>query len=96
MKLFTFLLLFPIYANAVTSYSKDALPIFQNKCSQCHNANSAPQPNWLDYDVAKSKKDRILDRVWNKKDMPPYSNVTGVTDQERETLRNWVQEGAQK
>jgi len=96
MKLASLILLMTVNVMAATSYQKDALPIFQDRCSQCHNANSAPQPNWLDYDTAKSKKDRILDRVYTKKDMPPFGNVTKITDQEREVLKNWVEEGAQK
>src|SRR5271157_852930 len=96
VKLFILALLAPITALAETSYQKDALPIFQSKCAQCHNASNMADKNWLDYGIARSKKDRILDRVWTKKDMPPYGNVTNITDQERETLKNWVEQGAQK
>jgi len=34
--------------------------------------------------------------VYTKKDMPPFGNITKITDQEREVLKNWVEEGAQK
>ena len=90
------ILLFSIGVQASTTYTKDAQPIFQNRCAQCHNASNMADKNWLDYDIAKAKKDKILDRLWVKKDMPPYGNVTAVTDQERETIKNWITEGAQK
>jgi uncharacterized membrane protein len=89
------ILLISLKAQAITTYEKDALPIFKNRCSMCHNSAMMPDKNWLDYDIAKNKSDIILKRAWINKDMPP-GNSTGITDQERETLKNWVNDGAQK
>jgi len=78
--------------NAAVSYKKDALPIFQNRCSQCHNPSAMPDKNWLEYDIAKSKKALILNRVWIKRDMPMGGNIT---EDERQIIKNWIEGGAQ-
>lgn len=84
------LLAFP--AQAGTSYQKNALPIFRTRCSLCHDNWS--DKDWRQYDIAKLKKDLILYRVWQIRDMP-LNNATGITEAERVIIKNWVEEGAQ-
>lgn len=74
---------------AVT-YNRDIKPIFERTCSACHNEGSAI-PNWNNYDVSFAKKDRLLDRVVIKKDMP-----LGVpmSDEERALVGEWLKLGA--
>lgn len=86
-------LLIPLQVYA-TSYKKDAKPIFENKCMLCHN-DSMPDKNWMKYNIAVSKKDLILKRVWVLKDMPP-GNVTVISYTEREILKNWIEEGCKE
>ncbi len=66
------------------------LPIFESKCSQCHNANSAIS-NWMNYSVAVTKTVALRDRVIVKKNMP----LTGkLTDQELGLIEKWLDDGA--
>lgn len=78
-----------------TSYETDAKPIFKNRCIICHTAQMTPDKDWMNYDIAFAKKDLIKKRVWILKDMP-QGNATGMTDSEREVIKNWVDEGGQK
>ena len=87
-------ILFTFLTNSGTTYTKDAKPIFEKHCSQCHNANW-PDKNWLDYETAKKNKDKIKDRAVLQKSMPP-GNPTNMTDKERDILKQWIDEGAKK
>lgn len=75
------------------SYNKDIKPMIEKHCSQCHNPNW-PDKNWLDYETAKKNKDAIKLRVGNQT-MPP-GNITNMTQEERNKIIQWVNEGAQK
>lgn len=82
----------PVFESSVT-YTKDAKPIFEKRCSSCHNANWSDK-NWMDYQTAAQNKDKIKLRVENQT-MPP-GNTTGMTKEEREKLIRWVDGGAKK
>lgn len=76
------------------TYKKDAQPVFQQWCAACHNPqSSAAQPNWLDYNVAVAKKDRIYERVWVLKNMPPQG---GMPDDQRAIIAQWITQGARE
>jgi len=75
------------------TYTKDAKPIIEKHCSQCHNANWADK-NWMDYDTAFKNRDKIKLRVGNES-MPP-GNPTEMTKEERKVLIDWVDQGAKK
>jgi uncharacterized membrane protein len=75
------------------TYTKDVKPIFERRCSQCHNANW-PDKNWLDYNKAKENKDKIKIKVKDKT-MPP-GNSTEITEEERNIIIQWVDDGAKK
>lgn len=78
---------------ADTTYNKDSLPIFQSRCSACHNSSYEPR-NWLDYKIAFEKREEIKKRVYTLKSMPPSG--FNIKDEERETLKNWVDEGGKE
>lgn len=89
-------------ANPVTSsdidpekltYVDSIKPFFEKYCVACHNENSGPvMPNWLQYDIAVLKKEALLDRVVNKKDMP-VEGMPAPSSEEREILNLWIQKG---
>ena len=75
--------------------------IINKRCIQCHStkptddAISAP-PNGVVYetpaDIVKMK-DKIMDRVVINKSMP-QNNKTNITQEERDMLRCWIEQGA--
>lgn len=75
--------------------------IIQQRCVQCHSSKptddvyTAP-PNGVVYDTPDDivkKKDLIMQRVVITKTMP-QNNKTGITPEERELLRCWIEQGA--
>ncbi|MCM2280032.1 MAG: hypothetical protein NDJ89_18315 [Oligoflexia bacterium] len=72
------------------SYQQAILPLFQRSCSACHNASST-LPNWLDYPTAYEKRDRILERVVIRKDMPLGGSLL---EEERDLVERWIRGGA--
>jgi len=76
-------------------------PIIQNRCVQCHSANPTDDinkiaPNGITFDTPeeiKSHADRILVRAVQTKTMP-QGNKTNMTEEEREVLRVWIEQGA--
>jgi mono/diheme cytochrome c family protein len=85
------------------TYLRDVLPIIMGKCSRCHNEEASFVYNWLDYRTAFADRGEIKRRVWNSwkgiyfKESMPISNSPeslAITDAERITIRNWVNEGA--
>lgn len=75
------------------TYAEHIKPFFEKYCSLCHNENSGTlMPNWLQYDIVVLKKDALLDRVVNKKNMPP-EGMMAPSLEERELLNLWIQKG---
>src|SRR5205085_5117430 len=75
--------------------------IVQERCITCHssaptdNVYTAP-PNGVKYDTPAeivAKKDLIVQRVVITKTMP-LNNKTNMTPEERETIRCWIEQGA--
>ncbi|MFT3678702.1 MAG: urate hydroxylase PuuD [Ferruginibacter sp.] len=75
--------------------------IIQTRCVQCHSSKptddvyTAP-PNGVVYDTPADivkKKDLIMQRVVITKTMP-QNNKTGITPEERDLLRCWIEQGA--
>ena len=79
--------------NKDVTYTKDAKPIFQKHCSNCHNQGWVDK-NWMDYDTAFKNMDKIKLRVDNHS-MPP-GNTTNMTKEERKTIVDWVDGGGKK
>jgi uncharacterized membrane protein len=72
---------------------KDVRPIFEKRCAQCHSSNW-PDKNWMDYETAKKHKNHIKHRV-SDQSMPP-GNATGLTEEERKMIIDWVDGGGAK
>lgn len=75
------------------TYTKDTKPIFEQRCSQCHNS-TWPDKNWMDYETAKKNKNAIKIKV--KDQLMPPGNMTNMTTQERDIMIKWVDQGANK
>jgi uncharacterized membrane protein len=76
--------------------------IIQQRCTTCHSSKptddvyKAP-PNGVVYDTPNDilkMKDKIMQRVVVTKTMP-QNNKTGMTPEERDLLRCWIEQGAQ-
>ena len=75
--------------------------VVQQRCVQCHSARPTDDvytaaPNGVMYDVPADivrKKDLILQRVVLTKTMP-QNNKTNMTEEERELIRCWIEQGA--
>ena len=88
--------------NQPPTYLRDVLPIIMGKCSRCHNEQARFVYNWLDYRTAFADRGEIKRRVWDAwkgtyfKESMPIANSPesfALTDEERLTIRNWVNEG---
>jgi len=75
--------------------------IVQKRCIQCHSSNPTDDvyktaPNGVKYDAPEDifkKKDLIMQRVVITKTMP-QNNKTNITEEERNTIRCWIEQGA--
>ncbi len=75
--------------------------IVQKRCVQCHSAKPTDDvnivaPNGVKYDTPEDivkKKDLIMQRVVLTKTMP-QNNKTNMTEEERNTIRCWIEQGA--
>ena len=75
--------------------------IIQKRCVQCHSATPTDDvykvaPNGVMYDTPEDilkKKDLIMQRVVLTKTMP-QNNKTNITEEERNTIRCWIDQGA--
>lgn len=75
--------------------------IIQKRCVQCHSATPTDDvnkvaPNGVKYDTPKEiydKRDLIMQRVVITKTMP-QNNKTNITEEERNTIRCWIEQGA--
>ena len=79
----------------------DVNAIVQKRCVHCHSANPVDDvyktaPNGVKFDTPEDvfkKKDLIMQRVVITKTMP-QNNKTNMTDEERKTIRCWIEQGA--
>ncbi|PJJ54887.1 urate hydroxylase PuuD [Hymenobacter chitinivorans] len=76
--------------------------IVQNRCVRCHSSNPTDEvfksaPNGVKYDSPEDiirLKDKIMQRVVVTKTMP-QNNKTNMTQEERDLIRCWIEQGAQ-
>jgi uncharacterized membrane protein len=76
-------------------------PIFQSRCNSCHSSKPTDEvntiaPNGIMFDTPgeiKKHADRILIRAVQTRTMP-QGNKTGVTEDERELIGRWIEQGA--
>jgi mono/diheme cytochrome c family protein len=88
--------------NQAPTYLRDVQPIFMGNCSRCHNQQSRFVYDWLDYKTAYTDRWEIRRRIWDSwkgsyyKEPMPVANSPeslALTDEERLTIRNWVDGG---
>jgi mono/diheme cytochrome c family protein len=88
--------------NQGPTYLRDIQPIFMGNCSRCHNQQTRFVYNWLDYKTAYADRWEIKRRIWDSwkgsyyKEAMPIANSPeslALTDEERLTIRNWVDDG---
>jgi uncharacterized membrane protein len=78
--------------------------VIHNRCSVCHSANPTDAiwkvaPNGVKYDTPEqiyNLKDNIFQRVVVSKNMPFNNNQTGMTQEERDIINCWINQGAPK
>ncbi len=86
------------------TWSEDVAPIFQENCQECHRPNSIAPMSLMTYEEAQPYAALIQHRVANRI-MPPwhlnptvgiqeYTNDRSLTDAERQTIIDWVNQGA--
>lgn len=62
------------------TFSQDILPIFVDRCMQCHSTK------WTDYQVVVDNISKIKYKVIDTKQMPPG----GLSDKAYETIKIWI------
>jgi uncharacterized membrane protein len=78
--------------------------IINNRCTTCHSSNPTDAvwkvpPNGVKYDTAEqiyNLKDNIFQRVVVVKNMPFNNNQTQMTQEERDMINCWINQGAPK
>jgi uncharacterized membrane protein len=78
-------------------------PIFQQRCVTCHSANPtdnvtkvAPAGAMFEtYEQCYKHREKILNRAVHTKTMP-QGNKTKITDEERELIGRWIEQGAKQ
>jgi uncharacterized membrane protein len=78
--------------------------IINNRCIMCHSSNPTDNvwkaaPNGVKYDTAEqiyNLKDKIFQRVVVSKNMPFNNNQTQMTQEERDIINCWMNQGAPK
>ncbi len=91
----------PATAKATVNYSEHVASILQNRCVECHRTGEiAPFP-LMTYEDARPWAEMIAEVVSERR-MPPwfanpefghFSNSSQLSDQERNTLLSWVEQG---
>jgi len=79
----------------------DVKPVFEQRCVSCHSSHptddvykAAPSGAMFEtYEQCANLKDKIMNRAVQTKSMP-QGNKTHITDEERELLGRWIQQGA--
>lgn len=78
--------------------------IINNRCTMCHSSNPTDAvwkvpPNGVKYDTAEqiyNLRNKIFQRVVVVKNMPFNNNQTGMTQEERDMINCWINQGAPK
>ena len=81
----------------VTSFA-EVQPLFATHCAMCHPATSPP--DWQDYAAAKAYVDngKLYEKIWilyqsNDPLAMPLGNTTGMTEDERQQIIRWIEDG---
>ena len=79
----------------IISYETGAKSIIQRNCLNCHSEDARKDGgvSLSTYEQIKGKKDRIMIRTFDIKDMPPGG---AISSNEREALKQWFENGLPK
>src|ERR1700722_16417180 len=91
-------------ANKPVTFTKDIVPIFQEKCQDCHRKDSMAPMSLVTYEETRPWARSIKERVVTHQ-MPPwhldktvgvqhFQNDRSLSDQQVETIARWVDAGA--
>ncbi|HEY0072750.1 MAG TPA: DUF1549 domain-containing protein, partial [Abditibacteriaceae bacterium] len=94
-------------AEAAPDFNRDVRPILSSRCFKCHGMDDKARKADLRFDLRESALDVItpgqpdksefIKRVFSHDEneiMPPLAAKIPLTDKEKQTLREWVQNGA--
>ena len=90
--------------SAPPTFTKEVLPILQNKCQECHRAGEIGPMSLMTYEQVRPWAKAIKTAVLTKK-MPPwtadphygkFSNDMSLSAAQVETISNWVDSGAKE
>ncbi len=95
----------PKYENCNNTVTfEEVQTIISNRCTVCHSSNPTDEvwkvaPNGVKYDTPDqiyNLKDKIFQRVVVSKNMPFNNNQTQMTQEERDMINCWINQGAPK
>jgi uncharacterized membrane protein len=95
----------PKYENCTEMVSfSNIQTVINNRCTVCHSSNPTDAiwkvaPNGIKYDTPEqiyNLKDNIFQRVVVSKNMPFNNNQTEMTQEERDMINCWINQGAPK
>jgi uncharacterized membrane protein len=72
----------------------DVMPIIEQRCVMCHNAQVASKNVRLDSPEAVQKHAALIHQQAVVSRIMPMNNSTGITEAERATLARWFEAGA--
>jgi uncharacterized membrane protein len=72
----------------------DVLPIIEQRCVMCHNAQLASKNVRLDSPESVQKQAALIHQQTVVSRIMPMNNATGITEAERATLARWFEAGA--
>jgi hypothetical protein len=94
----------PLFAAAAPTFTKDVLPILQDKCQGCHRPGEIGPMTFMSYEDVRPWAKAIKSSVVTKK-MPPwfadphygkFANDRSLTMKETDTIVAWVDGGAKQ
>ncbi len=85
----------PVQANSGPApVLADVMPIIEQRCVMCHNAQLASKNVRLDSPEAVQKQAALIHQQAVVTRIMPMNNATGITEAERTTLARWFEAGA--
>src|SRR5215813_12750932 len=92
------------FAAETVTFTKDVMPILQEKCQECHRAGSMAPMSLITYEEARPWAKSIRQRVVTRQ-MPPwhidmtvgvhkFKNDMSLSDDQINTITRWVDAGA--
>jgi hypothetical protein len=102
-RLFTTAFAFVAVASAASvTFNRDVAPILYQKCTGCHHPNDVAPMSFLEYRTVRPWAKSIREAVLLKRMPPwfadphsgPFSNDPSLTESEKKTIVQWVDDGA--